>query len=413
MHPSEELRGRKDSKLAGKTIVLGVTGSIAATECVKLCHELIRHGARVIPVMTDAARRIIHEDALHLATGEKPVTALTGKVEHVYYCGEVPDRADLLLIAPATANTIGKIAHGIDDTPVTTFATTALGTGIPVMIVPAMHSSMYRHPIVIENIAKLSKMGVEFVSPKLEEMRAKWPGQESITTAVVRRIGKRDMSGLRILVISGPTREPIDDVRSITNKSTGRSGVELAIEAYMRNACVEMWFGISGAKPPEYIAARGFESVSDLVTMVEDMHEYDIIINCAAISDYTLDKQAGKISSDKKEMTLKLHHAPKIIKLLRDRYPEAFLVGYKAEVGLGKEALVRKAKARMCEHKLDMIIANDFSKVTEHDNSVEIISMYGVEEFQGTKTAIAEKLMDKVVEYSSKRIRGVSVDAEK
>ncbi|MEM2900988.1 MAG: bifunctional phosphopantothenoylcysteine decarboxylase/phosphopantothenate--cysteine ligase CoaBC, partial [Thermoplasmata archaeon] len=284
MHPSEELKGRKSNKLTGKTIVLGVTGSIAATECV----ELIRHGARVVPVMSESARRIIHEDALEYATGEKPVTSLTGKVEHVYHCGEVPDRADLYLIAPATANTIGKIANGIDDTPVTTFATTALGSRIPIMVVPAMHSSMYRHPVVIENIEKLKKLGLEFVSPRIEEMRVKWPGYEIITAEVIRKIGKRDLDGKRILIISGPTREPIDEVRAITNKSTGRTGIELACEAYMRSANVEIWYGISGEKPPQYIASTPFEKVSDLVTMVENMPNYDVIVNCAAISDFTL-----------------------------------------------------------------------------------------------------------------------------
>jgi len=410
MHPSEELRAKKSSKLIGKTIVLGITGSIAATECVKLCHELIRHGARVVPVMTESARKIIHEDALEYATGEKPITSLTGKVEHVYFCGEVPDRADLYLIAPATANTIGKIAHGIDDTPVTTFATTALGSGIPIMVVPAMHSSMYRHPVVIENIEKLKKLGLEFVSPRMEEMRVKWPGQEIITTEVIRKIGKRDMTGIRILIICGPTREPIDEVRAITNKSTGRSGIELAREAYMRGANVEIWYGKSGEKPPQYISSNHFETVSELVSMVENMPNYDVIVNCAAISDYTIDKRPGKISSENEELILKLKKAPKINKLIRKKFLDIFLVGYKAEVGLDADELTRRAKESMCENKLDIVVANDFSNVSENENSVQIISMQNIDYVSGKKSTIAEKVMDKIVENMNNRIRGMYVE---
>ena len=131
--------------LLGKQIVLGITGSIAAVDGVRLCHALRRCGADVQGVMTEAACGILHPDAITYATGHETITRCGGMVEHVTYCGD-GGSADLLLIAPATANTICKIAHGIDDTPVTTFATTAIGRGMPVVLVPAMHESMYRHP---------------------------------------------------------------------------------------------------------------------------------------------------------------------------------------------------------------------------------------------------------------------------
>ena len=140
--------------LAGKQIVIGVTGSIAAVEVVKLIRSLRRHGALVQPVMSQAASGIIHPDSLTYASGRETITRLSGRVEHITYCGD-EGSADLLLIAPCTANTISKIACGIDDTPVTTFATTAIGSRKPVILVPAMHHSMYRHPAVIENLAKL------------------------------------------------------------------------------------------------------------------------------------------------------------------------------------------------------------------------------------------------------------------
>src|SRR5664279_3087381 len=176
-HPTLWIEGLRSSSLAGKTIVLGVTGSIGAVRVVELARELIRNGAEVHAVMTDAARHILHPDALHYATGNPVITELGGRVEHVEFCG-FKGRADLLLIAPATANTIGKIAYGIDDTTVTSFATTALGSGVPLMLVPAMHESMYRHPAVVENIIKLKSWEVSIVGPKLEEGIAKIASNE-------------------------------------------------------------------------------------------------------------------------------------------------------------------------------------------------------------------------------------------
>ena len=154
MHPADEVWGSKSSRLSNKRIVLGLTGSIAAVECVKISRELIRHGAEVIPVMTNAAKKIIHPDALWFATGNKPIIELSGATEHVSLCGRVKKPTDLLLICPCTSNTISKIAHGIDDTSVTTFATTAIGSNVPIAIVPAMHISMFDHKIIQSNIKK-------------------------------------------------------------------------------------------------------------------------------------------------------------------------------------------------------------------------------------------------------------------
>ena len=178
-HPTLWIEGQKSSSLAGKTIVLGVTGSIAAVRTVELARELIRNGAQVHAVMTDAAMQILHPDALHYATGNPVITVLGGRVEHVEFCG-LQGRADLLLIAPATANTIGKIAYGIDDTAVTSFATTALGSGMPLMVVPAMHESMYRHPAVSENLVKLKTWGVSVIDPRLEEGIAKIAANDEV-----------------------------------------------------------------------------------------------------------------------------------------------------------------------------------------------------------------------------------------
>lgn len=173
MKHAETISGSKSKKLVGKCIILAVCGSIAAIESPKLARELMRHGADVVCVMSESANWIIHPYALECIIGRPTITEITGLCEHVECCGDYDGRADLLLISPATANTISKIANGIDDTTVTTFASTALGARMPIIIAPAMHDSMYKNPFVTENIEKLKKAGMMFVEPKREEGKAK------------------------------------------------------------------------------------------------------------------------------------------------------------------------------------------------------------------------------------------------
>ncbi len=178
MNHQETISGTKSSKLSGKRIVLAVCGSIAAIESPKLARELMRNGADVIPVLSKAGQGVIHPWALECVIGKKTITETTGTCEHIEYCGDWKGKCDLLLICPATANTISKIANGIDDSVITTFASTALGTKIPVIIAPAMHESMIHNPFVQENISKLKKAGVKFVEPKISEGKAKLDWEE-------------------------------------------------------------------------------------------------------------------------------------------------------------------------------------------------------------------------------------------
>jgi phosphopantothenoylcysteine decarboxylase/phosphopantothenate--cysteine ligase len=396
MHPSKELCCTKSRKLDGKRIVLGVTGSIAAVECVKLARELIRNGAVVIPVMTEAAQKIIHPYSLEFATGNPPVTELTGQVEHVAFCGEVADRADMLLIAPSTANTISKIAFGIDDTPVTTFATTAIGSKIPVMVVPAMHGSMYNHSIVLENIEKLRGIGITVLHPRLEEKKAKMPQIEEIVENVIRVLGPHDLDGKKILVIAGSTEEKIDDIRVISNRSSGTTGVELAKNAFERGAEVELWMGACNVHIPKYVSVKRYSSTQDLVDMVKDI-DHDIVIIPAAISDYSPDRVEGKIPSGKKKLSLPLIPNPKIIEKIRE-ISDCILVGFKAESGIPSEELLSKAKKRMEDAGLALIVANDISETTNLENHVFIIGKDGKnDEISGAKGMIAEKIMDRIV----------------
>ncbi|AKB50728.1 Phosphopantothenoylcysteine decarboxylase [Methanosarcina barkeri str. Wiesmoor] len=359
-HPTLWIQGQKSSSLAGKTIVLGVTGSIGAVRVVELARELIRNGAEVHAVMTEAATRILHPDALHYATGNPAITELGGRVEHVEFCG-LKGRADLLLIAPATANTIGKIAYGIDDTPVTSFATTALGSGIPLMVVPAMHESMFRHPAVAANLIRLKSWGISIVGPRLEEGVAKIAANEEIVLEVERALGNKTLENRKIIITSGSTAESLDPIRIITNRASGKTGRELALEAYRKGADVTLVhrdrLGFAG------IREVFVESAADMTDAVlsELEKEYDVLISSAAIADYTAEPSPGKIKSGG-ELTLRLKPTRKLIKECRQKYPDLVIIGFKAETGIEKEELLRRAASTLKTSKLDLIAANDVAK---------------------------------------------------
>jgi phosphopantothenoylcysteine decarboxylase/phosphopantothenate--cysteine ligase len=396
MHPADDLRGVTDTILSHKRIVLGITGSIAAVECVKLAREFIRHGAEVIPVMTPSATRILHPDAMEFATGNPPVVELTGKTEHVTYCGRIPDPVDLLLISPCTANTLSKIVHGIDDTPVTTFASTALGTGIPVVIVPAMHLSMYDHQVLQENIRQCRKLGIHIIEPLIEQNKAKLPDQDSITAYVIKTIGPRDIIEKSILIIGGATAEPIDDIRIITNRSSGKTAIALARNAFLRAAKkVELWYGKSPEPVPSYVDTRKFESYDDLHRLLQetDLSKFDCIILCASITDYLPEKQKGKIPSGQDHLSLTFSPAQKLISLLRKKAPTATLIGFKVEAS--KEELHQKAYTLLKKNDLNYVVANTVAAFGTSTSAILIVDASNkTEEFQGTKQDLANHILD-------------------
>lgn len=392
MHPADHLRGTKSDKLKGRKIVIGVTGSIAAVETVKLCRELIRHGAEVHAVMSKDAQTIVHPWALEFATGRSVTTQIDGRVQHVALCGDVPDRADLLLIAPATANTISKIACGIDDTPVTTFATTALGGGTPVIIVPAMHGTMMSHKIVLENIKKLKQLGIKLLMPKMEESKAKLPSIDSIVEEVIATVGKQDLAGRKVLVIAGATEEPIDDIRVVTNRSSGETGVELARAAHERGAQVDLWMGRCDTELPEHIHTVRFSSFSDLAKMLKGKR-FDIVLFPAAVSDYSPKKMPGKMPSDKGSVTIVMKRNSKLIDHIRGR----LVVGFKAQARVSDEALVKEALALIKRSGCDLVVANKVEDVKKGLTKVILVEKDGdTEQVQGTKLQVADKILDKV-----------------
>jgi phosphopantothenoylcysteine decarboxylase/phosphopantothenate--cysteine ligase len=398
MHPSESIYCTKSEKLKGKRIAVAVTGSIAAIETVKLVRELIRHGAEVHPIMSPESQKIIHSTSLEFASGKEPILEIGGDVAYIGLM-EGEKRANLLLIAPCTSNTLSKIACGMSDTIVTLFATQAMGLNIPMIIVPSMHLPMYKNPIIANHMKDLKKLGVEFVEPKVEESAAKLPEIDDVVARVFKKIGK-DAGTLKknkVIVIGGATREPIDDVRFVTAHSTGATAVELAISAYERGADVELWMGGCETSIPNYIAARRFGTTNELASLVKDM-KCDYCFVPAAISDFTPQKKKGKIPSTKKEMDVTFKATPKVIDSIR-KNSDCFLVGFKAEHGISRDELVTRALKRLKSTKLDMIVANDLTDVGKDESEIVIIDKKGkCTEARGSRKDIAESIWKAVVD---------------
>lgn len=402
MHPCDEIRGITSNILQNKTIVLGVTGSIAAVECVKLAREFIRHGAQVIPVMTPAATKIIHPDALWFATGKKPIVELTGETEHVRYCGKTSSAADLLIIAPCTANTISKIAHGIDDTSVTTFATTALGSKIPLLIIPAMHQSMYEHNILQLNIKTLQKQNVFFIDPSLDGTQAKIASYQQIVYHCIRRIGSCKLKDKNILIIGGGTAEQIDDVRYLSNSSSGKTAVSFAKVGWLQGANIDFWYGTGSEPPPSAIKTKRFQSLKDIQSLIEktDFLSYDIIIVCAAISDFIPERIKGKYSSKKSSLHISCTQAEKILPHIRKKAPRAVLIGFK--LASSKKKAIEEGQHLMEKTGCNIIIANTIKQINNATHELWIIdSNKKSHQRKGEKDTVISSIYDYVIEVES------------
>ncbi len=365
IHPSKDILCASSRLIAGKRVALGICGSVAAMRSPDLARALIRHGAEVFTFMSKASQSIISPDLMEWATGNPVVTALTGKIEHVALGGGAAGSADLVLIAPATANTIGKIAAGIDDTPVTSLATTAIGAGIPIIVAPAMHVSMMRHPAVVENLRRLEGMGIAVLAPEMAEGKAKIASNERILEAALASLSKKDLKGRRMLVTAGATRSYMDAIRYLTNSSSGRMGFALALEAASRGACVTL---VVGPVPlPELpgitvIRVSTTEEMLSAVTNELRSSHYDALALAAAPLDFSFSCRAeGKISSAS-PVSVDLIPLPKISCEARKLSPGLFIIGFKAEYGIAEEELIRRAIERLADSGMDIIAANDLSK---------------------------------------------------
>jgi len=376
--------------LAGRQIVIGVTGSIAAVEMVKVIHAFRRRGAEVQVVMSGAATGIVSPDALAYASGRPVITRLTGMVEHVGFCGD-GGTADLLLIAPCTANTLGKIACGIDDTPVTTFATTALGSRKPVVLVPAMHHSMYRHPAILENIGRMKRWGVTIVEPVIEEGKAKIAAPDEIVLSCERELSGKPLLGKKILITSGPCRENVDDVRVLTTRSSGQMGRELALEAFRLGADVT----IVHRDTLPCVANLPGDSAQEMHDQVmQQLRENgaDIYFSAAAISDYAPVPFNGKIPSGKKR-SIGLVPLPKLLdEVLQSKtvVTVAFKLGYDTE---------RKAK-ELLKKGVAMVVTNRPDVMGADRGTFVIVTPQGSRIVSGTKEEAAGAIWAALLEIA-------------
>ncbi|NJD99658.1 bifunctional phosphopantothenoylcysteine decarboxylase/phosphopantothenate--cysteine ligase CoaBC [Thermococcus sp. LS1] len=400
LHHVKLIHATKSRKLVGKKIVLAIPGSIAAVECVKLARELIRHGAEVHAVMSESATKIVHPYAMEFATGNPVVTEITGFIEHVELAGDHENKADLVLVCPATANTISKIACGIDDTPVTTVVTTAFAH-TPIMIAPAMHSTMYEHPIVAENIEKLKRLGIEFIGPRFEEGKAKVATTEEIVYRVIKKLHKKDLKGKRVLVTAGATREYIDPIRYITNASSGKMGVAMAEEADFRGAEVTL-IRTKGSVPSFVENQIEVETVEEMLQAIENelkSKRYDVVVLTAAVSDFRVKNRADVKIKSGKELVLELEPTPKIIDHVKELQPDVFLVGFKAETGLSEEELISAARKQMERAKSDLVVANTLQAFGSEENEVLLVTKEDVKRLPRMgKRELAERLWDEILQ---------------
>lgn len=348
--------------LQGHKIALCVTGSVAAVECVALARRLMRHGAEVYCVMSPMAQKIIHPYLLEWATGNPVVTELTGQIEHITLAGKGPGHVDLVLVAPATANTIGKIANGIDDTPVTTTVSSAIGARIPVVVVPAMHESMYEHPAVVANIEKLEHMGVAVLAPKLEEDKAKIPDVDTIVDRVFAALGPADLRNRHFVVTAGPTRGWIDRVRFMTNPSTGKMGIEIAREIISRGGSVTLVVGPTLLALPEEAEIRHVETSQEMMQAVLDAiaaYKTSAFISSAAVLDFEPAQKEDRKRPSGEAYSVQLVPTPKIIEEVRKKHKHLFIVGFKVESGVTDEELDARARAKVTEGICDLVVGND------------------------------------------------------
>ena len=401
-HPSLDIVSSYGVELSGKRIVLCVAGSVAAYKAIELARLLMRHGADVTCVTSNAATKLIQPDYFKWATGNEVITKLTGELEHIRLADY--NQSDLIIVYPGTANTLGKLANGIDDTPISTVLTVGFGSKIPILMCLAMHDSMYGNSAVKKNIQFL-KNKIEFISPQMIEGKAKAPEPEDVLEYILKKFGfSSALKNKKVLMTAGPTIEHIDPVRVITNQSTGKTGLSLASELISAGAKVTLVYGPGEEKPPNGAKIINVLSSKEMLNAVkiELKKKFDIVIMTAAIADYIpTNPSKKKIKSSKDKIEISLKKAPKIIDQIKKFQKNVLLVGFKAETNLTKNQLIKSAQKKLKESSSDMIVANDIGssryKKNPQNNQVIIVD---------TEKVVMSKWMNKqkIAKFIKKQI---------
>jgi phosphopantothenoylcysteine decarboxylase/phosphopantothenate--cysteine ligase len=400
--------------LTGRELILGVTGSIAAYKAAYLVRELRRLGAGVTVCLSEHAREFVGPLTFRTLSG-RPVLAnlfdpqSPEAVEHV----AVAERAHAVVIAPATANVIAKAAHGIADDFLTTVL---LAARCPVLIAPAMDGGMWSHPAVAANVAVLRERGVTVLEPDAGELasgltgKGRLPEVDAIVDALLGLLSPlRDLTGERVLVTAGPTREPIDPVRYISNRSSGKMGYSLARAALRRGARVTLVSGPTALTPPPgatFVPVQTAEEMREAV--LQHVEGASIVIKAAAVADYRARHPAATKIKGKHELTLELQPNPDILRELAARRTGAFLVGFAAET----DDVAANARAKLRDKGIDLLVANDVGQAgigfDADDNQVLLIDRWGGERAlpRMAKAALADEILSHVLAVRAKAATG-------
>jgi phosphopantothenoylcysteine decarboxylase/phosphopantothenate--cysteine ligase len=410
-HPSKDILGRRGKQLEGKKIVLCITGSVAAYRAIDLARLLMRHSADVHAVMTEStASMLLNPEIMKWATGNDVVTKLTGNLEHIILADY--GMSDLIIVYPCTANTLGKVAAGIDDTPVTSILSVALGSKIPIIVAPAMHEAMYENIFVQQNVSKLKEHMV-FIEPKIEGGKAKVADPEHILNATISVFSnKAPLSGKRVLVTAGSTIEYIDPIRVITNLSSGKMGVAIAQEAQRMGATVTLVYG-HGILSPEtgrMVRVNTAEEMYKVVVSELSSKRHDIAVMAAAVADFAPAKRSDKkIDTKLSKMELSLVATRKIIDEVKNNSKDTFLVAFKADYCVSESVLIEKAYRKLKECDADIIVANDLgrkgSEPGSDKNEVFIVDRDKkiVHLPPESKAQVARRLLELVAEFVNRR----------
>ncbi len=367
----------------------------------------MRHGADVKVIMSPKASELISPELFKWATGNPVLVELTGDIEHILLTDENPENI-VFLIAPATANTITKLSQGIADNALLTTALAAFGRGIPIIVVPAMHLSLWDNPIVKEAVKKLRMHGIKFVEPIVAEGKAKYPDIGEIVEYVFNVVTPKTLRRKKIVVTAGGTRIYLDKIRFISNPSSGKMGVAMALEAWLRGASVKLVMA-KHANPgytiPRDIEVFTFETFDEAQEKILQCVEgSDILIHAAAVSDFKPTETINsKIESDTSEWIIKLIPTGKIIKRARELNPEMFILAFKAEWGLSDEELCKKTISYLKKGYANAAVANDVSKGIFGADNTEAILIYKKNNYfkniklSGSKRYVASKILDELV----------------
>ena len=391
-----------------RTVILGVGGGIAAYKGCELVRLLVRGGASVRVVMTPNATRFVGPLTFQALSGHPVLVDLLAPASEAGYGHlELARRADLLVVAPATANLLARLRAGMGDDAVTT---TALACTCPVLLAPAMNTRMWEGPAVQENLAALRARGWHVVGPSSGELADGDVGEGrladpvEIASAAARILGPRDLAGRRVLVTAGPTREPIDPVRYLSNPSTGKMGFEVARAAARRGADVLLVSGPSALRDPDGVRVVRVSTAEEMAAAVLGAAgEQDLLVAAAAVSDY---RPRESLASKKKKKTegaesLELERTPDILATLGDRlagHPRSpVLVGFAAET----EDVVPNAREKLRRKHCDLVVANAVGApgagFGSDRNRVSLVGLAEVVEVEGTKGAVADFILDRVV----------------